>query len=364
MEKAYKAALNFSYEGEIQEISPMGKGHINKTYLVITNKEKYTLQCINTNVFKDPQSLMENFYNVTEFISKKIEDGRASYLKKTLSVVKSKDGNILYLDDFGSYWRSYIYIDKVITFQKATDLETVFKAGYAFGDFINILSDYNIDELHETIKDFHNTKVRFENFKKSLEKDIVNRAKQAKEEIEFILKREKDYSIVVDKLEENLIPTRVTHNDTKLNNLLFDQDTFEPVCIVDLDTIMPGSLLYDYGDALRIAGSSAEEDQSDLSKVNFVMDNFIYFTKGFLKATKDSITKEELELLAFSIKLITLEIGMRFLTDYLDNDIYFATKREDHNLIRAKNQFKLVKDIEENLDQMNELVRKIYEELS
>jgi len=349
----------FRYNGYIKSIKPIGAGHINKTYMVETSEEKYTLQLINTAIFKDPTGLMQNIYNVTEFLKKKIISRGGDVKRETLSVVKTHDDCLFYKDSFNRYWRSYIFIDDVITYQEPKNLKVTYYSGYAFGDFLNMLSDYDMNTLNETIKDFHNTVKRYKDFCKSVNDDIANRASFIEKEIEFINKHSEDYNIILNYINENKIPLRVTHNDTKLNNLLFDKKSDKPICILDLDTVMPGSLLYDYGDALRISGSSAAEDEEDLDKVHFVMNNFISFTEGFLLATKDSINELELSLLPFSIKLITLEIGMRFLTDYLNNDVYFAVHKKDHNLFRAKTQFKLVTDIENNMEQMNMIVERI-----
>ncbi|MDD4501626.1 MAG: aminoglycoside phosphotransferase family protein [Clostridia bacterium] len=359
MNNEINIANKFCYDGYIVSIKPIGAGHINKTYLVETTKEKYTLQLINTSIFKDPEGLMQNIFNVTEFLKEKIKSRGGDIKRETLSVVKTKDGCLFYKDKENFYWRSYIYIDDVTTYQEPKNLIVTHDSGYAFGDFINMLSDYDMSTLNETIKDFHNTVKRFNDFEDSVKNDIAHRTSNVSNEIDFLYKRFDDCNIILDSIKNGSIPLRVTHNDTKLNNLLFDNTTDKPICILDLDTVMPGSLLYDYGDALRISGSSAAEDEEDLNKVHFIMDNFVSFTKGFLSATKDSINEMELSLLPFSIKLITMEIGMRFLTDYLNNDIYFSIHKKDHNLFRARTQFKLVAEIENNLDEMKRIVERL-----
>ncbi|MBE6599151.1 MAG: mucin desulfatase, partial [Ruminococcaceae bacterium] len=227
-----------------------------------------------------------------------------------------------------------------------------------FGKFQNMLADYPADTLHETIVNFHNTKSRFADFKKAVDSNLSGRLDNVREEVQFVLDREADCSVVVDAIEEGRIPLRVTHNDTKLNNVMLDPKTGKGICVVDLDTVMPGSLLYDYGDALRFGGSSGAEDEKDLSKIWFDITNFEYFTRGFIEALP-SITEEELKLLPFSIKLMTLECGSRFLADYLNGDTYFKTHYEDHNLVRCRTQFKLVRDIEEKMDTLNAIVEKI-----
>ena len=362
MDKAIVAAKYFNFDGDIEHVKPIGAGHINSTYMVKTTKNKYTLQKINTSIFTDPEGLMENIYNVTEFLKDKISKRGGDIKRESLSVVKTLDDKLFYVDSDLAYWRAYVFIDDVITYQQPKNIQIVFDSGYAFGDFLNMLSDYDMSTLHDTIKDFHNTVKRFNQFKIAIEKDVANRVSNVSKEIEFLLKREEDCSVILDLIEQDKIPLRVTHNDTKLNNLLFDNITGKPVCILDLDTVMPGSILYDFGDALRISGSSAEEDEKDLDKVNLVMDNFVAFSKGFISALKDNINQYELSLLPFSIKLITMEIGMRFLTDYLNNDIYFTIHRKDHNLDRARTQFKLVADIEDNLELMNSIIYDIIRE--
>lgn len=363
MNRETSVAARFRYEGDIISIKPIGAGHINKTYVVETTRDKYTLQLINTTVFTNPVALMENIYNVTEFLKKKIAARGGDIRRETLSVVKTKDNKLFYVDSDNCYWRSYLYIDDVTTYQQPKNLQVVRDSGYAFGDFLNMLSDYDMNTLHETIKDFHNTVKRFRDFEMSVKRDVAGRVSNVTDEINFLYQRKADCGIILENIKSGKIPLRVTHNDTKLNNLLFDNATDKPICILDLDTVMPGSILYDYGDALRISSSSAEEDEENLDKVHFVTDNFIYFTKGFLSAVKNSINAVELSLLPFSIKLITMEIGMRFLTDYLNNDIYFAVHKENHNLIRARTQFKLVKEMEGYLPKMNEIVQKMGSEL-
>lgn len=352
-------ASNFKYSGKIVGFEPLGEGHINKTYLVITDKSKYTLQMINTNVFTDPVALMENIYNVTEFLKIKIIRNGGDPLRETLTVVKTKTNEYIYIDDSGNTWRSYLYIDDVVTCQEPTSFQLIYDSGYAFGTFQNMLHDYDADKLNETIKDFHNTVQRVRNLEDAAIKNMSGRAKQVQEEIDFVISRKNDCSIIVNMIKQGKIPLRVTHNDTKLNNVLFDKETNRPVCILDLDTVMPGSILYDFGDALRIIGSSAAEDEKDLSKVHFLIDNFRIFTKGYLNSIGTSISEEEVALLAFSVKLITLEIGMRFLTDHINGDIYFGIHREGHNLDRARTQFKLVREIEENIENMIIIVNEI-----
>ena len=341
--------------------SAYGNGHINDTYLVHSCPE-YILQRINKKVFTNPPAVMENILGVTKYLRKKIEEEGGNPNRETLNLICTIDGMPYYLHDDGEYYRMYQYVDHAKSYDLVENPMQLYHAAKAFGKFQNMLADYPAETLHETIVDFHNTKTRYQQFKDALAGDKAGRASSVQDEIKFVLDRECDAGIVVDKIAEGKIPLRVTHNDTKLNNVLLDEVTGEGVCVIDLDTVMPGSLLYDYGDALRFGGSSGAEDEKDLSKIYFKVENFEHFTRGFLEALP-SITEEELALLPFSIKLMTLECGSRFLADYLNGDVYFKTAYPEHNLDRCRTQFKLVKDIEEKMDALNSIVRKIYDEV-
>lgn len=335
-----------------------GNGHINETFLVKTNgKDKinhYILQRVNHHVFKDIDGLMKNI----EFITSYLKD--VSPESNTQEIIKTKDNKTHYLDKENYvYWRVFTYIENCLTFDTITDPNQFYKTGVAFGYFQKLLQDFNADLLVETIVDFHHTKRRYERFLKQVKLDLSERADLAKEEIDFLISRKNYSSVVVDLLEKELIPLRVTHNDTKLNNILFDKDTGEVLSVIDLDTIMPGSILYDFGDAIRFGANKAKEDEIDLSKVRIDLHLFELFTKGFLEHTADMMNEKEIEHLAFSAILITYELAMRFLGDYLDGDLYFKTKHPHHNLQRARSQIALIKDMEKNLDKMNEIVKKV-----
>lgn len=342
------------------ELTPKtyGNGHINDTYLIKT-KPGYILQKINTNVFKDPESVMENIKLVTSHLREKIEAAGGDPDRETLTVIDTVDGKPYYKDDNGDYYRMYIFITGAKSYDLVENPMQLYSAAKAFGNFQNMLNDFPADKLHEVIPNFHNTVSRYADFKAAVDADAVGRAESVKEEIKFVLDREADASVVVNDIASGLIPLRVTHNDTKLNNVLLDEVTGDGVCVIDLDTVMPGSLLYDFGDALRFGGSSGAEDEKDLSKIWFDLEKFEYFTRGFLEALP-SITPRELELLPFSVKLMTLECGSRFLADYLNGDTYFKTHYPEHNLVRARTQFKLVADIEKKHDEMMAIVNKIY----
>ncbi|MBQ8185435.1 MAG: aminoglycoside phosphotransferase family protein [Clostridia bacterium] len=341
--------------------SPYGNGHINDTYIVHSQPD-YILQRINKNVFTNPPAVMENIQGVTEFLRKKIVENGGDPDRETLNLICTTDGKPYYEDENGEFYRVFKFIDHAVSYDLVENPTQLYNAARAFGKFQNMLADYPAEKLHETIVDFHNTKARFGQFADAVANDAAGRAKDVQEEIKFVLDREADCSVVVDAIAEGRIPLRVTHNDTKLNNVMLDDKTGDGVCVIDLDTVMPGSLLYDYGDALRFGGSSGAEDEKDLDKIYFVVENFEAFTRGFLE-TLPSITEEEIKLLPFSIKLMTLECGSRFLADYLNGDVYFKVHREGHNLDRCRTQFKLVKDIEDKMDELNAIVAKIAAEV-
>jgi len=338
---------------------PYGNGHINDTY-VLDGKPKFLLQRINTNVFKNPEELMENIFGVTEHLKKKITEAGGDPERETLTVVRTKDGESFYRAKDGTCFRMYKFIDNAISYDLVEDPMQLYHAAKAFGKFQKHLSDYPAETLHETIVKFHDTKDRFRQLKEAIENDKAGRLASVQKEVQFALEREKDAAVVLDAIEKGEVPVRVTHNDTKLNNVMLDNITGEGVCVVDLDTVMPGSLLYDFGDALRFAGSSGAEDETDLSKIWFNLENYEYFAKGFIEELNNELTEKEKELLPFSVKLMTYECGMRFLTDYLNGDVYFKIHRPDHNLERCHTQFKLVYDIEQKLDKMSEINSKYF----
>lgn len=334
-----------------------GNGHINDTYLC-ESEPKIILQKINSNVFKKPEEVMENIYNVTEFLKKKIKAAGGNPDRETLTVVRTVDDKSFYKDAEGNYYRIYKFIDDSLSYDIVEDPVQLCYAGQAFGRFQQMLDDFPADSLYETIVNFHNTPVRVDNLKKAIEENKAGRLDGVKAEIEFALEYGKYASSIVDAMQAGLVPLRVTHNDTKLNNVLFDAKTKAGLCVIDLDTVMPGSMLYDFGDALRFGASSGSEDETDLDKIYFDLEKFEQFAKGFLSETSSCLTEKEVELLPLSALLLTYECGIRFLTDYLEGDTYFKIHREHHNLDRARNQFKLVSDIESKFDKMHEIVKK------
>lgn len=344
-------------------VKAYGNGHINDTY-VVQSTPRYILQRINTNVFKEPEALMENVKNVTDFLKKKITENGGNLDRGTLNFINTVDGEIFYKSSSGDYFRMYKFIENAKSYEMVESPKQFYNAAKAFGRFQNMLSDYPANELNEVIPKFHDTRKRFEDFKVAVEKNLSKRADLVKDEIKFVLDREKYVDVVVNLLNNNEIPLRVTHNDTKLNNVLMDEVTDEAVCVIDLDTVMPGSLLYDFGDALRSGASTGAEDEKDLSKVWFDTELFEAFTRGFLEELKDSITEKELELLPFSAILMTYECGSRFLADYISGDVYFKTDYADHNLDRARTQFKLVWDMENKLSDMKEIVNRCFDSIN
>lgn len=341
----------------IESIEPYGNGHINDTYIAAT-ENGFILQRINTNVFKNPVKVMENIEKVTEHLRKKIAAYGGNVKRETLTVIKTLDGKPYYESEDGDFFRMYNFITNAVSYDMAENPNQFYQSARAFGKFQRLLADFPAEELFETIPRFHDTANRFENFKKALAEDKMGRAKDVQDEINFILAREKDCSVILDAMKDGSVPVRVTHNDTKLNNVMLDAETDEGVCVIDLDTVMAGSLLYDFGDSIRFGASSATEDEEDLSKVFMRMELFDIYTKGYMEELCDVLTEKEIELLPFAAKLLTFECGMRFLTDYLEGDTYFKIHKPDHNLHRTRTQLKLVYDMEQKMDEMAKAVRK------
>lgn len=330
-----------------------GNGHINDTYRV--EGSKYILQRINTSIFKNPQELMTNIENVTAFLRKKITAAGGDPERETLTFVPTVNGENLYqMGDHGAF-RVYKFITGTKTIEDSKNPEDLYEAGVGFGHFQKMLEDFPAETLFETIKDFHHTPKRVEALKEAIRNDVAGRAESVKAEIDFALENAVWADTVIKGIEEGTIPLRVTHNDTKINNILFDEATGKALCVIDLDTVMPGSALYDFGDALRMGGSTAAEDETDLEKVWFDTKAYEAFAKGFLSEMKDSLTSAELELLPLSVKLLTYECGIRFLTDHLNGDTYFKIHRPNHNLDRARNQFKLVADIASKEEELRKI---------
>lgn len=356
-EIAILAAKQFSAD-EIISIEPYGSGHINSTWLAVHKSEdgkesKNLLQKINNYVFKNPDELMENVVGVTKFLAEKVdEDG-------TLTVIPTLDGKNYLLDEMGNYWRVYKFIDNATAYDKIENDNDFYTCGLAFGEFQQLLAEYPAEKLHETIVNFHNTPSRFADFKKALAEDKLGRAKDVQSEIDFVLARECKADAITSKLASGEIPYRVTHNDTKLNNILIDNKTGKAKCVIDLDTIMPGAAAYDFGDSIRFGASTGAEDETDLSKISVDLHLFEVFAKGYLSTANKFLTAAEKDSLVTGAYLMTLECGVRFLADYLNGDVYFKIHRENHNLDRCRTQFKLVSDMEEKEAELRAIVNSI-----
>jgi Ser/Thr protein kinase RdoA (MazF antagonist) len=351
----------FQLGGEFVAASPYGSGHINDTFAVTmrlpAGETRYVLQRINHQVFKRPDELMENVERVCAHARAKLAiSGVLDAHRRALRLIPTTDGKSWFIDAAGNRWRCYDFVEKATGYDVVQNANQAFQAARAFGAFQSLLADLPGDRLHETIPDFHHTPARFARFQAALAKDAHGRADAAKPEIAFALSREAEVSRIVDALRSGQLPERVTHNDTKLNNVLLDDVTQEGVCVIDLDTVMPGSVLYDFGDLVRTSTSPAAEDETNLSLVTMQFPMFEALVKGYLSAAQGFLTPREKQLLPFAGKLITFEIGLRFLTDWLEGDAYFKIKRPLHNLDRLRTQFKLVASIEDQLPAMQNFV--------
>ena len=349
----------FEVEGKVVEYVPFGNGHINETKLVtMDNGVQYVLQRINKNVFKRPDLLMENYVGVTSFIRKKIEAAGGDPLREVLNAIPTKDGKPFTIDEDGEYWRLLVYVTRSMSYDKVERPEQFYDSAVSFGDFQYMLRDYPAETLHETIVNFHNTPDRFRQLTEAIANDAKGRLSEVEAEVAFAKAREEFAGTLERARAEGKLPLRVTHNDTKLNNILFDSETGKALCVVDLDTIMPGYSVNDFGDSIRFGATTAFEDETDLSKVNFDISLYELYVKGFIEGAKGGLTEGELEMLPIGAIMMTFECGMRFLADYLNGDTYFRIHRPSHNLDRCRNQFKLVADMEAHLDEMKAIVRK------
>ena len=352
-------AKKFGIDGELNDKEHITIGHINQTYRVRFGKTDYIMQRMNKFVFKNPPKLMENIINVTKFLKNKLESNGKSSDRYVLNFIKALDGNYYVMDDEGEYWRAYYYINDSVTYNAIDSLEIMEGAGEAFGEFQNQLSDFDASILSETIPNFHNTINRYKLLKEAKEKDSFNRYESVKDVYDEYLKLEPIACKMTEMLNKGELPLRVTHNDTKCNNVLFDIKTNKPLAVIDLDTVMPGLIGFDFGDSIRTGGASSREDESDLSKIYVVLDKFEAFARGFLKKTKGSLTKNEIDTMALGAITMTTECGARFLTDYLEGDVYFHSSYEKQNLVRAKCQLKLAQDMLSKLDKMEEIIKSI-----
>lgn len=347
------AAFGFS---ETSVLSPLSGGHINDTFLV-EDQDKFVLQRINPFVFPHPEEIMENIAGVTAFLREKILARGGNPDRETLSIRPTLSGEALYWDQEGGPWRCMRYVEDTVSYEVAQNNEMLREAGRAFGEFQNLLADYPAHTLFETIRDFHNTPERFRQLREAVAQNKAGRLSQVGAELDFAAQREQDCTLLMDLLREGKLPLRVTHNDTKLSNVLFEKATGKALCVIDLDTVMPGLAAFDFGDSIRAGAATAAEDEADLSKVHFDVDRFAAYTEGFLSAAGTSLTPLELQTLPDGARLMTFEVGIRFLADYLNGDVYFRTAYPEHNLVRARNQFQLVREMEQKRPQMEQLLR-------
>ena len=352
MTQPIKAAKEFAINSAPLYCKRYGNGHINDTYLVIDNSDtRYILQKLNKNVFIKPEYVMENVLAVTNYLKPLVRESR-----EALSLVPLKCGENWLVDPHGEYWRMYSFITDSLCLEKAETPDDFLESGVTFGKFQNLLADFPAHSLHETIPNFHHTPKRYERFRTILAADTHDRAKLAAREIDFALSREEYAKTLINLQEKGEMPLRVTHNDTKLNNVLFDNKTRKGLCVIDLDTVMPGLAVNDFGDSIRFGASTATEDETDLTKVNLSMPLFKAYTAGFVSACGENLTTIELHHLRDGAKMMTLECGVRFLTDYLEGDVYFRTHRDNHNLDRCRTQFKLVQGMEARWDEMQLII--------
>ncbi len=352
-----QAAAAFAFDRPVGEAERFGAGHINDTFAVwaADRSKRWILQRINTDTFTDPAGLMENVTGVTAYLRRQIIERGGDPDRETLNVIPTLDGKPYYTDTEGGAWRAYIFVEGTVCLQKVENERDFYTAAETFGNFQNQLAGYPAATLHETIARFHDTPNRYANFEKALAADVMGRAKDVGPEIAFIRAREADCRVLVDQLAAGVLPLRVTHNDTKLNNVLIDQETGKGICVIDLDTVMPGLSAYDFGDSIRFGANDCAEDEPDQSKVHFSLHLYKVFAEGYLAAAGSAMTEAERRSLPWGAKLMTLECGIRFLTDYLEGDHYFKISRPDQNLDRARTQFTLVQGMEREFDAMTQL---------
>lgn len=356
-------AKYFRFAGEYIDIQPHGFGHINDTYVArFLNSDgrinRYILQRINHHVFKQPEGVMKNIEGITDHLREKIVAANGDPRRETINLIPTLNGRTLHITSDGNYWRAEMFIEGAQAYQRAQSLDHHYNASKAFGKFQKMLGDFPTETLNITIPDFHNTPKRFQAFIEAVEGDVENRAKLVKSDIGFVLDRADETSILMDLFERGELPERVTHNDSKFDNVMIDDETGEGICVIDLDTVMPGLSLYDFGDSVRFGANPATEDERDLSKVCIDIDVYDRIAAGFLEIARDFLTTTEVDYLPFSAKLITLEQGIRFLSDYLNGDVYYKTNREGQNVDRCRTQLKMVEDMEMKMEQMERIVER------
>ena len=357
------ALAAFDFGGEVVGAVRYGSGHINDTFCVHTQPgegpcRRFILQRISAAAFHHPDQVMANIASVTAFLRRAIAEAGGDPSRETMTVLLTREGRSFYTDSEGGAWRVYPFIENTVCLQAAETPELFAASARTFGRFQRMLKDYPADTLYETIPRFHDTEDRLAKLKAAVEADVMGRVKDVQPELDFVRQREADCSVALQALREGKLPLRVTHNDTKLNNVLIDRDSGEGICVIDLDTVMPGLSINDFGDSIRFGANHSAEDERDLSKVNFDLSLYEVYTQGFLEGAGGALTPAELDYLPWGAKLMTLECGIRFLTDYLDGDHYFRIHREGQNLDRCRTQFKLVADMEEQWAAMQAVVDK------
>ena len=355
-------ALNaFDFGGEVVGAVRFGSGHINDTFCVHTQPgqdpcRRFILQRVSAAAFRHPEQVMANILGITSYLKKEIAAAGGDPQRETISLCTARNGTFFYTDAEGSAWRVYPFIEDTVCFQSAETPELFASSAKAFGRFQRMLKDYPAGTLYETIPHFHDTEDRLNRLKTAVKADAFGRVREVQRELDFVTAREKDCSVVLQAQREGRLPLRVTHNDTKLNNVLMDRETGEGICVIDLDTVMPGLAINDFGDSIRFGANHCAEDERDLSRVNFDLELFEVYTRGFLDGAGGALTEAEMEYLPWGARLMTLECGIRFLTDYLEGDQYFRIQREGQNLDRCRTQFKLVSDMEDCWTGMEETV--------
>ena len=354
-----EAAAAFATDGEAVSCQRYGSGHINDTFRLICEKHPYILQRMLSLMKPEKLSLMRNIEGVTTFLRQEVIKNNGDPDRETLNLIKTRDGGTFYVDSKGNYWRMYLFIEGATCYNLVEKPEDFYQSGKAFGHFQRLLAHYPARELAETIPGFHDTPGRFRAFRKAVEEDICGRASEVQNEIQFVMDREQDMGLAMDMLAKGELPLRVTHNDTKLNNIMIDDKTGQAICIIDLDTVMPGLSIFDFGDSIRFGANTAEEDETDLTKVSLSVPLFEIYTRGFLEGCAGSLTEAEVKMLPQGARLMTLECGIRFLTDYLSGDTYFKISREKHNLDRCRTQFGLVEDMEKKWGEMERIVEAV-----
>lgn len=357
-----EALKGFDIPGRFVACVPCGNGHINDTYMVTFEEEdglcRYSLQHMNRSVFKDPVSLMNNILHVTAYLKEQIRSQGGDPQRETLDFVCTREGAPYFVDSYGEYWRAYHFVENAYALEEIRDPQDFYESAVAFGHFQEMLADFPADTLTETIAGFHDTKLRFAAFEQAVEADVCHRAAEVQKEIQFVRDRYEVACILGDLLAQGKLPLRVTHNDTKSNNVLIDNVTGKGLCVIDLDTVMPGLAVNDFGDSIRFGASTGAEDEKDLSKIWCDLDLYEIYMKGFVEGCGGTLTDMEIECLPVGAKVMTYECGMRFLTDYLVGDTYFKTAYPTHNLDRARTQFKLVWDMEQKWGKMQEIAKK------